>query len=211
MIPIILRLKKESHKEIARAQDIIITEMNNVFDYAVLHGGTAIWRCYNGNRFSEDINVYLKKDTEKINLFFQNLEKKGFIIIKKRIKDNSLYSELQLNRVSVRFEALFKKVECPLQEYETADGNLITLYSLTPEQLIDEKINAYLKRQKIRDIYDIFFLLRHVADKSRIKDKLKKLITQLKKPVDEKELKVLVLEGIVPDFSKMVDYIKQRM
>lgn len=211
MIPIILRLKKEVHKEIARAQDIIIQEMNNTFDYAVLHGGTAIWRCYNGNRFSEDIDVYLKKDIEQINLFFKKLEKKGFIIDKKRIKENSLFSTLQFNRTIVRFEALFKEVNCSLKEYETVETNLITVHTLTPEEIINEKVDTYLKRKKIRDLYDIFFLLRYIPDKNKIKDKLLILIKEFKEPVDEKELKILLLEGITPSANKMLEYIKRKI
>ena len=108
MIPLILRLKKESHKNIALAQDILIQEIYNVFNNAVLHGGTAIWRCYEGNRFSEDLDFYLKKDINKINLVFNNLQKRGFIIEKKKITENSLFSNLKLNRTMVRFEAIFK-------------------------------------------------------------------------------------------------------
>ena len=208
MIPIILRLKKGIHKDIALAQDILIQELYNVFNDAVLHGGTAIWRCYKGNRFSEDLDLYLKMDLEKINLLFNNLNKRGFIIIKKKIGENSLYSELKNNRTSVRFEALFKKVDGVLKEYETSEGNLITVYALTPEQLINEKIDAYSGRLKIRDLYDIFFLLRHVKDKGKISLKIKKLVKEFKKPIDENELKVLILEGIVPDVDKMLDYIK---
>ena len=208
MIPIILRLKKGIHKDIALAQDILIQELYNVFNDAVLHGGTAIWRCYKGNRFSEDLDLYLKRDLEKINLLFNNLNKRGFIIIKKKIGENSLYSELKNNRTSVRFEALFKKVDGVLKEYETSEGNLITVYALTPEQLINEKIDAYSGRLKIRDLYDIFFLLRHVKDKGKISLKIKKLVKEFKKPIDENELKVLILEGIVPDVDMMLDYIK---
>ncbi|MEK6835206.1 MAG: nucleotidyl transferase AbiEii/AbiGii toxin family protein [Nanoarchaeota archaeon] len=208
MIPIILRLRKGIHKDIALVQDILIQEIYKIFNDAVLHGGTAIWRCYKGNRFSEDLDVYMKRDLEKINSFFNNLSNKGFIIEKKKISYNSLYSKLKNNRTSVRFEVLFKKIEGVLKEYETSEGNLITIYTLTPEQLINEKVDAYLKRFKIRDLYDIFFLLRHVKDKSKISLKIKRLLREFRKPIDENELKVLILEGIVPDTDKMFDYIK---
>lgn len=207
MIPIILRLKKGVHKDIALAQDILIRELYNIFNDAVLHGGTAIWRCYKGNRFSEDLDLYLKRDIEKINLFFTNLEKRGFIIEKKKISEKSLYSELKTNRTSVRFEAIFKKIDGVLKEYETSDGNLVIIYTLTPEQLVNEKVDAYLKRLKIRDLYDIFFLLRYVKDKTKISLKIKKLLGEFKRPIDENELKVLILEGIVPDLNKMLGYI----
>ena len=208
MIPLILKLKKKAHKDIAAAQDLLVQEMYNVFGNAVLHGGTAIWRCYNGNRFSEDVDVYLNKDLGKINLFFGNLEKKGFIIMKKKVGENSIFSNLEINRSSVRFEALFKSKNGILKEYETVEGNLITVYTLTPEELIGEKVEAYLKRLKIRDLYDIFFLLRYVQNKDKIRDKIQMLIKEFKNPTDEKELRVLILEGLVPDVEKMLDYIK---
>ena len=58
------------------------------------------------------------------------MEKEGFEIEKKRIKDNSLYSTLKLGRTSVRFEALFKEANSSLKEYEAADGNIIMIYTL---------------------------------------------------------------------------------
>ena len=210
-IPLILRLKKQAHKDIAKAQDLIVESIYEIFDKAVLHGGTAVWRCYSGNRFSEDIDAYIPRNLEKINLFFENLEKKGFVIEKKKIGECSLYSGLKLNRTFVRFEALFKNVKGELKEYETIDGNLISVYTLLPEELIKEKINAYLARLKVRDIYDVFFLLKYVKDKDKIKKELGKLILNFKNPIDEKELKVLITEGIIPNAEEIVRYIKREI
>ena len=92
MIPLILRLKKAMHKEVAKAQDMVVEPLYRVFNGAVLHGGTAIWRCYNGNRFSEDIDVYIPKNVDKLELLFEFLERKGFGIEKKKIGANSLFS-----------------------------------------------------------------------------------------------------------------------
>lgn len=208
MMPLILRLKKEAHKKIALAQDIMVKELYSVFNNAVMHGGTAIWRCYSGNRFSEDIDVYIPKDPARINAFFENLKKRGFAIEKKKIGENSLFSNLKFENTYVRFEALFKKANGSLKEYETADGNFVTIYTLTPEELISEKAGAYIKRLKIRDLYDVFFLLRYVKDREKVRKSLQKLLKNYKKPVDEKELKVLILEGLVPATEKMLEYIK---
>ena len=206
-IPLILKLKKQVHKDIARAQDIIVKEVYAVFDKATMHGGTSIWRCYNGNRFSEDIDMYLTKDINKIGLLFENLKRNGFIIKKEKIGEKSLYSNLEINRTTVRFEALFRKYDGHLKEYLTSDGNFITIYTLTPEELIKEKVAAYLKRYKIRDLYDIFFLLRYSQED--VSQDLRKLVNNYKDPVDEKELKVLIIEGLVPSTLKMVDYIRK--
>jgi len=207
-IPIILKLRKGSHKEIAKAQDIVVKILYETFEKAVFHGGTAIWRCYNGNRFSEDVDVYIPNDREKINFLFKKFEKAGFRIEKKKISENSIYSKLKMNNTEVRFEALLRKSSGILKDYETAEGNIIVVYTLTPEDFIEEKVNTYLKRLKIRDLYDIFFLLRHVKNKDDVKKILRKLAKGFRKPEDEADLKVLILEGIIPKADKMIDYIK---
>ncbi|GBE19296.1 hypothetical protein BMS3Abin17_00016 [archaeon BMS3Abin17] len=209
-LPLILKLKKEMHKEIAKAQDIIIEELYKVFDRAVFHGGTAIWRCYKGNRFSEDIDVYIPRDRKKIERLFENLKTRGFVIHKKKIGERSLFSVLQLNRTIVRLEAIYKKARPELKEYELSEGNLITVYTLSPEELLREKVDAYLNRAKVRDLYDVFFLLRYVKNDKEIIPKLKKLINNFKQPFDEKDLKILIIEGVVPDIDTMLRYIKRR-
>ena len=66
-IPPILKLRKRAQKDVAGAQDKIVEEIFKVFGKtAVLHGGTALWRCYKGNRFSEDVDVYIPKNFCKI-------------------------------------------------------------------------------------------------------------------------------------------------
>ncbi len=96
----------------------------------VLHGGTAILKCYSGNWFSGDIDVYLEKDIEKIEEFFGKLKKLGFEIVKKNLKENSLFSVLMFNNTEIRFEAVFKKVKGIIKEYETCEESLITVYTL---------------------------------------------------------------------------------
>ncbi|MBS3166435.1 nucleotidyl transferase AbiEii/AbiGii toxin family protein [Candidatus Woesearchaeota archaeon] len=209
MIPLILRLKRKEHKEIAKAQDLIVEELFNVFDKAILRGGTAIWRCFSGNRFSEDIDVFIPKDQQKIDLFFERLRQKGFEIEKKKISENSIFSKLKMNTSLVKFEAIFKTVKGVLSEYLTVDSNILTVYSFTAEQFVNGKVDTYLNRLKIRDLYDIFFLLRHIKQKELVKDQLNKLIKEFKPPLDKNNLKVIILEGICPTVEEMLTYIRR--
>ncbi|MBI4980134.1 nucleotidyl transferase AbiEii/AbiGii toxin family protein [Candidatus Woesearchaeota archaeon] len=208
-IPLQIRLKREVHRKIASAQDLIVKEVYSVFNKAVLHGGTAIWRCYSGKRFSEDLDFYLPKDKEKIEQLFENLKKGGFEIKKKKISDRSIYSELELARTSVRLEATFQDIPGVICDYEQSDGNFISIYSLTPEAFLAEKINTYLKRFKVRDLWDIFFLLKSVKDLKQIKE-MAAFIKNYKQPVDEENLKAILLEGIVPSAQEMLIYIHQK-
>ncbi|MBI2499534.1 nucleotidyl transferase AbiEii/AbiGii toxin family protein [Candidatus Woesearchaeota archaeon] len=211
-IPIILKLRKRAQKDVASAQDKIVEEIFKIFGKtAVLHGGTGIWRCYSGNRFSEDVDVYIPKNLNKLNLVFENLKKLGFIIEKKKIEENILHSSLKLDGTIVKFEAFFKEIKGELKEYKKIDGNIITIYTLIPEELIREKINAYQNRRKIRDLYDIFFLLRYTKNKGEVSDELKKFIKNFRSPTDEKEIHSLIIEGIVPDVEGMLNYIEREI
>ena len=207
MIPLILKIKKGTHKDIAQAQDIIVQELYDIFESAVFHGGTAIWRCYGGNRFSEDLDFYLPREKLKIDSLFTRLQDLGFSVQKKKLSERSLYSELAWNRTSVRLEAIFKKTEGHLKEYQTVDGNFLTVYTLLPEEFIAEKVQAYLGRRKVRDLYDIFFLMRFVTNRAAVKPHILRLQKEFNPPVDEKELIVLILEGLVPTSDKIAEYL----
>lgn len=208
-IPLNLKLKKKAEKEIAYAQDIIVGELYKFFPNAVIHGGTAIWRCYNGNRFSEDVDVYITKDEKRINDFFKSLEKRGFKITKKRIKENSIYSELIFNETEVRFEATFQNKKPFFKKYETSESFFINVYTLSPEDLIIEKVETYLKRRKIRDLYDISFLISYVENKKVIENHLKKLIKNYEKPKDEENLANIIIIGVVPSSNEILMEIKR--
>jgi predicted nucleotidyltransferase component of viral defense system len=208
--PIFKKLKKKIHREIAGLQDILVSEVFKIFKSAVLHGGTAIWRCYQGNRFSEDVDFYISpKEKNKIKIFLENLQKEGFKILKKKFTQNAFYSKIKRNDVEIRFEVLFKEIKnYSTKEYETIEGTKFVINTLAPEELILEKTYAYLKRKLSRDLYDIYFLLDY-ASKEKIKNYLLKLLKDFKKPVDEKELKFLIITGVAPKLEEILNKIKK--
>jgi len=208
-IPLNLKLRSKADREVAFAQDIIVIELYKFFPEAIIHGGTGIWRCYHGNRFSEDVDVYIKRDEKKIEEFFKSLENKGFKIIKKRLKENSLYSGVEFNGIETKFEATFQNKKPFFKEYETAESFFINVYTLTPEDLIIEKVETYLSRKKIRDLYDITFLIKYVEDKKLIKSYLKKLIEKFEKPIDEKNLANIIISGVIPSYNQLLMEIER--
>ena len=209
MIPLINQLNKERHRQVAIAQDFLITELYRFFPQAVFHGGTAIWRCFHGGRFSEDLDVYIEKDKDQIERLFTSLQQKGMNVIKKKVSANSLYSKIEFDRHIVSLEAVFKKVKGTLAEYEKVDGNILMVYSLTSNQFIEEKVEAYLGRKKIRDLYDIFFLLSKADRLPKVVDALQKLLAEFSLPEDETDLKSILLEGAMPDSKNMIEYIRR--
>ncbi|MEM2193531.1 MAG: nucleotidyl transferase AbiEii/AbiGii toxin family protein [Candidatus Methanomethylicia archaeon] len=68
--------------------------------------------------------------------------------------NNSIFAKFSYLGVIVRFKATFKNFTVRL--FEMTDGISILVNTLTLEEVIIEKVSAYLKRRKIRDLYDIF-------------------------------------------------------
>ena len=142
-------------------------------------------------------------------MFLENLEKDGFKILKKKFTQNAFYSKISKNKIEIRFEVLFKEIKNYItKEYETVEGTRFVINTLSPESLILEKIYAYLKRGFIRDIYDIYFLLRY-SSKEKIKNALLKLLKNFKKTVNEKELKFLIIIGVAPKLEEILNKIKK--
>jgi predicted nucleotidyltransferase component of viral defense system len=212
-LKIIDKLKKRSHKDLALAHDILIDIIYEVFPNAIFHGGTAVWRCYNGSRFSDDIDVYLKKeDSKKLDLFKEKLKERKIEIIKFKSTGKDIYSKLSLSSVEVRFEASLldiKGKEPIVRPYETLEGNYINVFTFSPEDLIKEKVDTYLSRYLARDIYDIYILLNAVERPEKIAASLRRLISNYKEPKDEDILSSLVFIGAVPTTKQMLDYIKK--
>ena len=210
-IPLHDRLKKRGHRETALAQDLLMMAAYDAFPAMVLHGGTAIWRCYGGNRFSEDVDAYLPPPLEEASLsaFREALRAKGLLIEKLKQTRHSIYSRLSYGGTEVRFEALLKGVAGPVvRTFELTDGARISVMTLTPEGLLAEKVGAYLGRRKARDLYDVFFLLSLASKEPEVMASLGELVERYAPPVDEGVLKALVISGSVPDAEGMMEAIR---
>ncbi|MBD3248776.1 hypothetical protein GF336_01910 [Candidatus Woesearchaeota archaeon] len=210
-LKIIDKLKKKSHKDIALLQDMLIDIVYEVFPEAIFHGGTAIWRCYDGTRFSDDIDVYIKNDQKKLGIFKEKLKQRRTAIKEFKSTGNVVFSKLSLNSTEVRFEASFLKTKgkAIIKQYETIEGNYLNILTFSAEDLIIEKVKTYLSRLLVRDLYDIHHLLNYVEDKNKIKPYLKRLLSRYKKPKDENILETLVFVGAVPKTEQMLIKIKR--
>jgi len=210
ILPIEKKLRKKIHKQVALAQDILILEVYNIFPKAIIHGDTAIWRCYGSNRFSEDVDFYFPLEVkERLQVLTENLKKRGFIIEKFKRTNNTIFAKFSYLNTSIRLEAVFKKIKKYVtKNFEMNDGTFILVNTLSPEEMILEKISAYKKRKKVRDLYDIFFLLKFVENKEKIKEALKDFLEKFEKPEDEKELKVLIISGSIPNVESMVEVMR---
>jgi predicted nucleotidyltransferase component of viral defense system len=210
-IPLSHKLKKRLHVEIALLQDEIIDIVYSLKEKAVLHGGTALWRCFSGNRFSEDLDFYLNADKNFEKEFRKKLESRGLNLLKYKKTENSVYSRISNGTTEVRLESALRKTkEFEAREYERADGTYSTVFTLPAEKLLEEKMQAYKNRKLIRDLYDVFMLSSAVKESSELNCKIKEFLEGIPEPSDEKNLKTIVFSGAIPSFGQMVNAIKRR-
>jgi predicted nucleotidyltransferase component of viral defense system len=210
-IPLRNRLKKRLHTETAMLQDEVADIVYSIEPKAVLHGGTAIWRCYGGNRFSEDLDFYFppEKDFEK--KLREKAAERGLSIPKYKMTENVIFAKISSGETEVRLEVnLSARKNGAPKPYERLDGSFMDVLTLSPEELVLEKISAYSGRKLMRDIYDIYHLSRMITDDSLVKEGMRKFLEEIPAPLDEKTLAALVYSGAVPSFAQMRDALKAR-
>lgn len=196
-------------------QDQIVDLIYDIFPNIVFHGGTSIWRCYSGNRFSEDLDFYLLEQENIKELIIAEIKKRNLILIKYKQTDNLVFTKISFNEVIVQLEIRVlkednvTKLSLPI-EYKKIDGSTSTVLCLTNKALLFEKALAFRNRKLIRDIYDVYFLSNFVKLDLEETNNLKQIISEFTTPIDEPNLKSIVYRGFIPSYTQMLDFIKNK-
>ncbi len=85
-----------------------------------------------------------------------------------------------------------------------------TLVALSPDQLVNEKIQALLTRRKARDYYDLYYILRANLLPAKEKEVLKEVLVVLRKTNIgfEKELKLFLPKShwvVIKNFKTLLE------
>ncbi len=210
-LPISSVLKRRNELETAQLEDDVMNVLANITDKMALHGGTAIWRCYGGKRFSTDIDLYVWAEDFR-EKFIKGIEKIGVEATKFREKGvTSIH--VRKNDREIKVESRDAEKASILMPYERIDGSKVNVLVLSPEDLIKEKIDAYSDRRAYKDLYDITLLLNHVGEPRKIKKELSAFAGSILKPDENvqsySEFKATVYAGVVPSYNEMSDFIKR--
>ena len=210
-LPLTNALRKRIHVETALLQDEVMEMVYAIADKPVLHGGTSIWRCYSGNRFSEDLDFYFPVAEGFEGRLREAAAARGLNVIKYKKTQNTIFAKITDGNVEVRLEVgLRRPKEYSIRPYEKADGSMLDIYALSPEALEIEKISAYESRMLVRDIYDIYHLRNMIGDDAHVRKKMESFLVNVRKPSDERTLRTIVYAGPVPTFQQMIDALKGR-
>ncbi len=208
-IPLLMRLRKQAHREVALLQDEVVEVLYSDFENfkPVLHGGTAIWRCYKGNRFSEDLDFYAKPGSGFKEAFARQMESRGLQISKWKETENLIFVKIANEGNEVRLEINLKKMpKSIVGEFEKANGGVLGIYTLSATALLEEKMQAYQNRRLVRDIYDVY----HLSGIAKAPTHLKNFLKNLAPPLDEENLKTIVYSGVAPSFKHIVNVLFSR-
>ena len=210
--PIAKQLNKQSQVQIAFLQDEIIDVLYSLTDDLVFHAGTAIWRCYEGKRFSEDLDFYSHSFPEILTEFQESVMSHGLSVL--RIKDtgDAISLTIKNNNAMVRVEVNHvSSVIGNQMAYELSDGTHVEVLSLTADQFINEKMLAYNDRRYIRDIYDIYHISTNYQLQASTRINLMEFLSNLPSPIDEPVLRALVYTGLAPTFENMIREMKRHI
>lgn len=204
--------------------------------WLVFKGGTALQKAYGLNRFSDDMDFTSKKETglediaHRIRTDFFNFGLENDLEIRKNVSEvliyrikGPLYDGSPRSMATLRVEVSLRE-EIILKEelrevvpvYPDLPPYILSMMNL--EEILSEKIRAIMTRNKSRDVFDVWFLIKKnvPVNLELINKKLEyynmrfdrdRFIANLmnKKRIWEKELQPLVT--FVPDFEKSASEI----
>ncbi len=207
----------------------------SIKDELIFKGGTAMYKVYRLNRFSEDLDFTLLKHRRTIPRTFQKVTRQlSAIGVSARVKEMRDFRQ-QINvyleckgplyngskdsllfipiNISLREKVQHAAFEMIFSSYQEIPS--FEVYVMKEIEIAAEKVRAILGRDKARDVYDLWFLLKKGVplDEALIAKKLKiagmhfnkkELLSAVaaKEKMWEMDLQKLIL-GNLPPFQKV--------
>ncbi len=163
-------------------------EADNIY----FKGGTALRIIHQSPRFSEDLDfsstaTSINKIENVLIQTIREIEREGIETDVKESKKTSggyigiVHCMLRDQEIAIQLEISQRKGKAQ-REVVTIANDFIppyTIISLSQNELVTEKIQALLTRQKARDFYDLYFMLRAHLIPARKKNVLQKVLNLL--------------------------------
>lgn len=151
-------------------------------DSLIFTGGTMLRLCYGLNRFSVDLDFWIYKEID-IDKYFSRL--KEFLLQYYSINDaqNKFYTMLfeikskdYPRSLKIEIRKKIEKVKTELSIAYSPYSNIqVLVRTLSLQEVMKSKIEAFLSRKEIRDLFDIEFLLKKGVELRASREELQKL------------------------------------
>ncbi len=224
-------LVNREHIEKDYFQDKLLFHLCKKTNLLLFKGGTALYKLYNLPRFSEDIDFSLLKNfsvDETVHGVIKEIDgaelkeikrTKGSLLM--RVSFKGILTNYNTARIDISLNnPVIEKFDIKSYISPYIDINPFSIRIMSTKEMLAEKVHALFVREKARDLYDLFFLLRLTSpDKGVIIKKLENLdvvfdyqkleerIANLEH-VWEKELRSFILTEL-PEFRVVRDFVEQ--
>jgi len=231
-------IKNQGFAELDYFQNILLFMIyGQVGNEIIFKGGTALYKCFNLDRFSEDLDFSIRGE---INLDFIERGLKDFKIEYEREEKNQKNSKKIILRIKgplyngtknslcrlvldfsfrekIEKKPILKTIGRFLEEVPSFQVVVMNL-----EEIFSEKVRTIMVREKARDLYDLNFLLNLgiKSDVEMINKKLeyyslkynkKAFLKKVKEMKNIWEIEMRNLVDIVPKFDKVLKNIQEGM
>ena len=178
----------------------------------IFGGGTMLRLCHGLDRYSVDLDFWVTKNIDWAK-FYRKMGKyllQFYKITDSANKHFTILFELKSTqypralKIEIRKEAKVIKTETGIA-YSTNSNIQVLLKTVTLEEMMKSKIEAFLSRKEIRDAYDIEFLLKRGIPLAAENEILGKLLAELEK-LSKKDFSVKL--GTLLDASARKYYLE---
>lgn len=214
--------------------DIILLSISrSTKDELVFKGGTCLYKFYGLHRFSEDIDFTMKKDININSLLKKIISNLSYFGIDAEIKSDKreyntimivirakgpLYKGTNQSSTTIGIDINTKSEinrKPVLMDYSSVYPDIpsFPLFVMDENEILAEKARAVMSREKARDVYDIWFLLKKglLFDENLANEKLRYYgkvwdYKEFVSKIDQKEgLWNLELRSLIRDFPGFKD------
>jgi len=182
--------------EIFEIETLRVLNQIRMLDRLFFGGGTMLRLCHNLNRYSTDLDFWMKS-TENAKAVFKKIHQSfsnAFTIRDAKEKANTLLFEIHSPESVRNLVVEIRKDQSGFHwerriAFAPVSRVQIAVKALTLEQMMKNKINAFLTRKLIRDCFDIEFLLFRGVSLNRDKKDLQNII-EITESFKERDFKV---------------------
>ena len=176
-----------SKHEKIEIETLSILNAEKALDNLVFCGGTMLRLCHELDRYSVDLDFWLLKGELKD--LFENIKKpldEHFVLRKSILSKDAILFEYKSPgyQRALKFEVKIPKGKVDYEKkiaYSKHHSVQVLLNAATLEQMMKDKVEAFIDRRAIRDAFDIEFLARRGIDLPDNKNNLEKAEKILKK------------------------------
>lgn len=169
--------------EIFEIEILELLHKRKVLDQLYFGGGTMLRLCHNLNRYSTDLDFWIKPDSDpdKIFIAMKDIFSEENILIDNQNKHFMLVFQLKSSRTKRSLKIEIRKEQTDFEwerkiAFSTYTTIQVQVRGLTLAQMMKNKVSALVSRKVIRDCFDIDFLHKRGIQLPKEKEQLRSML-----------------------------------